>query len=205
MGRCSKKSNKMNLNKKTKKKNPIQIILSSLWWCAVVLLALLLVNILGAKMTGKVPSVFGYSIMNIVSGSMEDEIPKDSYILIKKVEPEKVKRGDVICFFSSDPQIYGFPNTHRVVEEPINNNGSIEFVTRGDANPINDRETAKGENLIGVYVKRLDALTAFSYALKGNMMIFVIIGLQICMFAMALYAIVALKGKNINNNRTDKN
>lgn len=194
----------MNSEKKTKKKSALGITLSALWWSAVVLLILLLVNILGAKMTGNVPRVFGYSIMNIVSGSMEDEIPKGSYILIKKVEPEKVKRGDVICFYSTDPQIYGLPNTHRVVEEPINNNGSIEFVTRGDANPINDKETAKGENLIGVYVKRLDTLTAFSNALKGNMMIFVIIGLQTCMFGMAVYAVTALR-KNKNSNDADGN
>ena len=198
----------MNSEKKTKKKSALGITLSTLWWSAVVLLVLLLVNILGAKMTGNVPRVFGYSIMNIVSGSMEDEIPKGSYILIKKVEPEKVKRGDVICFYSTDPQIYGLPNTHRVVEDPINNNGSIEFVTRGDANPINDKETAKGENLIGVYVKRLDTLTAFSNALKGNMMIFVIISLQICMFGMALFAVIAIKvNKNsdgICRNEEDK-
>ena len=193
----------MNSEKKTKKKSALGITLSALWWSAVVLLILLLVNILGAKMTGNVPRVFGYSIMNIVSGSMEDEIPRGSYILIKRVEPEKVKRGDVICFYSTDPQIYGLPNTHRVVEDPINNNGSIEFVTRGDANPINDKETAKGENLIGVYVKRLDTLTAFSNALKGNMMIFVIISLQISMFGMATYAVIAFKGSK-NSDKTSE-
>ena len=194
----------MNSENKPKKKSALGITLSALWWSAVTVLVLLLVNILGAKMTGNVPSVFGYSVMNIVSGSMEDEIPKGSYILIKKIAPEDVECGDVICFYSTDPQIYGLPNTHRVVEEPINNNGSIEFVTRGDANPINDKETAKGENLIGVYVKRLDALTAFSDALKGNMMIFVIIGLQICMFGMAVYAVTALR-KNKNSNDADGN
>ena len=186
-----------------KKKSALRITLQTLWWSIVALLVFLLVNILGAKMTGNVPTVFNYSIINIVSGSMEDEIPKGSYILIKKVEPEMVKRGDVICFYSTDPQIYGLPNTHRVVEDPIKNNGSIKFVTRGDANPANDKETAKGENLIGVYVKRLDTLTAFSNALKGNMMIFVIISLQIGMFGMATYAIIAFKG-NKDSDKTSE-
>ena len=66
------------------------------WWCVVVALAILLVNIFGAKIKGRVPSVFGYSVMNIISSSMEDEIPKDSYILIKKVAPEEVKIDDII-------------------------------------------------------------------------------------------------------------
>jgi signal peptidase len=172
----------------------------ALWWCVLVLLFVLLVNIFSSKITGKVPDVFGYSVMNIVSGSMEDEIPKDSYILIKKCSPEEVKKDDVICFYSSESQIYGIPNTHRVVEDPIiNSDGSIEFVTRGDACVANDEVTAKGGRLIGVYVRRLDALTSFSNALKQNTLIFVIIGLQISLVAMAVYTVVVLKNKKNTN------
>ena len=190
--------------KETKKKSVFSIILSSLWWCAVALLFLLLVSVFGAKISGKVPSVFGYSVMNIVSGSMEDEIPEGSYILIKKVSPEEVKRGDVICFYSSDPMIYGVPNTHRVVEEPIINDGNIEFVTKGDANVVKDGETAKGENLIGVYVKRLDGITAFSNALSGNLLIILFIGLQLCLIGMAAYSITVLKKtKNESENNSE--
>lgn len=173
-----------------------KLVAHALWWCVLILLFLLLINIFTAKITGKIPDVFGYSVMNIVSGSMEDEIPKDSYILIKKCGPETVKKDDVICFYSSDPQIYGIPNTHRVVEDPIiNSDGSIEFVTRGDACAANDSVTAKGDRLIGVYVKRLDTLTSFSNALKQNTLIFVIIGLQISLVGMAAYTIFVIKGK----------
>ena len=178
-----------------------KVISHALWWCVLALLFLLLVNIFTSKIRGEVPDVFGYSVMNIVSGSMEDEIPKDSYILIKKCGPETIKKDDVICFYSSDPDIYGIPNTHRVVEEPIvNSDGSIEFVTRGDANAVNDKENAKGDRLIGVYVRRLDALTSFSNALKQNTLIFVIIGLQISLVAMAGYTVFVLKNKRNTTN-----
>ena len=187
-------------NKKAAK--AIKCTASVIWWVILVLLFILLVNIFGAKLTGKVPSVFGYSVMNIVSGSMEDEIPKDSYILIKKVSPEEIKKDDIICFYSSDPKIYGMPNTHRVVKDPIVTENGIEFVTKGDANRVNDTETAKGERLIGVYVKRLDGLTAFTNALTGNTIIIVIICLQICIAAMAVYAFVVSK-KSKNNSETD--
>lgn len=186
--------------KETKKKNIFQIILSLLWWCAVALLFLLLVNVFGAKISGKVPSIFGYSIMNIVSGSMEDEIPKDSYILIKRTDAENVKKGDIICFYSSDPKIYGMPNTHRVVEDPIITEDGIEFVTRGDANGINDKVTAKGDRLIGVYVKTLDGLTAFTKLLHGKTMIIVIVCLQIAAFSMFGYGLYNAK-KNENKNK----
>ena len=193
----------MNSEKKTKKKSALGITLSALWWSAVVLLALLLVNILGAKMTGNVPSVFGYSIMNIVSGSMEDEIPKGSYILIKKIDPEDVKREDVICFYSTDPTIYGMPNTHRVVEDPIKTDSGYEFVTRGDANHQNDKVNAEGDRLIGIYVKNLDGLTSFSEFLSGNTIVFVIIGLQFAIVAVVAYNMIVLKRRGTEDSAVE--
>ena len=171
----------------------VKRVCAVLWWSMVILLILLLVKIIGAKLSGKVPAIFGYSVVNIISGSMEEEIPKGSYILIKEVDASEISSGDIICFYSSDPRIYGMPNTHRVVEEPIVTDSGIEFVTRGDANPGNDTHTAKGDRLIGVYVKRLDGLTSFSGFLSGNVMLFVIIGLQIGIVTMIVYSIVKEK------------
>ena len=148
-------------------------------------------------MQGKVPSVFGYSVLNIVSGSMEEEIPKNSYILVKQVPPSQVKVNDVICFYSTDPRIYGMPNTHRVVKEPILKDGKYEFVTQGDANPMEDTVTAKGDRLIGVYVKTLDGLTSFSASLQGNMMLFISIGIAVSIIGMMTYAVVI--GKSHGN------
>lgn len=189
----------MTANNKKKLVKTIRLTAVTAWWCVLALLVALLVNIFGAKLLGRVPSVFGYSIMNIISGSMEDEIPKGSYILIKKQDAEEVEIGDIICFYSSDPLIYGMPNTHRVVD--IIEGEQIEFVTRGDANLREDKVTAKGENLIGVYVKRLDGLTAFSDFLKGNLLICVMIVLQICTISMFSYAIVTAKK---NKSKGDK-
>ena len=132
-----------------------------LWWVALALLAVMMFSIIGAKMQGKVPHVFGYSVVNIVSGSMGETIPQGSYILVEKVEPEEIKKDDIICFYSTDPTISGLPNTHRVVKDPIVTEMGIEFVTKGDANVLEDKYNAKGENLIGRYVKNMDTLGAF--------------------------------------------
>lgn len=175
------------------KKKVIQLICKVLWWCALLSLFVLLVSIFSAKITGKVPKVLGYSVIHIVSGSMEDEIPEDSYILIKSIKPEKVKKNDVICFYSEDPAIYGMPNTHRVAEDPIQTSEGIEFVTKGDANPANDKIHAKAKNLIGIYVCPLNGISKLSVALEGNTSIIVILCLQICMISMALYAFFAVK------------
>jgi hypothetical protein len=89
-----------------------------------------------------------------------------------------------------------------VVEEPIVTDSGIEFVTRGDANPGNDVHTAKGDRLIGVYVKRLDGLTSFSSFLSGNLMLFVIIGLQMGIVVMIVYCVV--KEKHDQETASDK-
>ena len=193
-------------SKTTKIFRALKISFSVIWWCVLISLALLLVNIFGAKMSGKVPSVFGYSVINIISGSMEDEIPKGSYILIKKTDAENVRQGDIICFYSTDPSIYGMPNTHRVVEEPIIKDGKIEFVTKGDASPVNDTETAKGDRLIGVYVKSLDGLTAFVSGLTPQNLIIVIICLLIATCTIFVFTAVTEKNcaKTANQDQEKK-
>ena len=182
--------------KLTKTFKAIKIVASAVWWCVLAIVVALLVNVIGAKMSGKVPSVFGYSVLNIVSGSMEDEIPSGSYILIKKTDAGEIEKGDVICFYSTDPKIYGLPNTHRVVEEPIVTENGIEFVTKGDANPINDKQTAKGDRIVGVYVKRLDGLTAFSDSLgQGTLVIVIICLLFSTIFMIGCAAVISASNK----------
>lgn len=177
--------------KKSKAITVTKRVLSALWWVALVLLAMLLTSIFSAKMRGEVPKVFGYSIMNIVSGSMEEQIPQGSYILIKDTDPSDIKINDVICFYSDDPTIKGYPNTHRVVKEPtVNPDGSIEFVTKGDANPKADDYTAKGDRLIGRYVRTLDGFGSFVSWISGRGMLFVMIALFALSVGMMAYTAV---------------
>jgi len=127
------------------------------------------------KSTGKVPSFFGKSYVRIISPSMEPEIPTGSYILVKKIKPEDVKVGDVILFYSSDENIYMKPNTHRVVEINFDDDNKYSFVTKGDNNPINDSTSALGDNLIGVYVKKMPFLTKIGDALNNRVIFFLLV------------------------------
>ena len=134
--------------------------------------------------------------MNIVSGSMEDTIPEGSYILIKKVDATEIRKGDIICFYSDEPAIRGYPNTHTVVEEPIYGENGIEFVTKGDANPRKDDYTAKGDKLIGRYVVNLNALTDFSNMLEGKGIVIISTVLVVlCVAVMAASVFANLSSK----------
>ena len=179
------------------KKKPIlkhlNFAMQAAWWVMIVLLALLLVTIIGAKIKGKVPKVFGYSIIHIISNSMEPTIAENSYILIKEVDASDVKKRDIICFYSPDPAIYGRPNTHRVISDPLVTEGSVTFETQGDNCVAPDAIPVDGERLIGIYVKDLSLLSAFSKALDGGLSFVLLIIVQIGVITVAVITMVTAR------------
>lgn len=97
---------------------------------------------------GQVPQVLGYSVFRVMTGSMEPEIREDSLLVVKKIPPEDIAPGDVISFFSPDPMLEGAVNTHRVVRVE-KENGRIQFITKGDANVIEDTYPVDASALVG--------------------------------------------------------
>ena len=193
------------MNRTQKLLKIFKIIAGILWWSLTAIVVIVIFTIMSAKLKGEVPYFFGYSVMNIVSGSMEDTIPEGSYILVKKTDPEEIRKGDIICFYSDDPAIKGYPNTHTVVEDPIQGENGLEFVTKGDANPLKDTETAKGDKLIGRYVTNLNLLTSFSKALEGNGIIVIsIVLLGLCAAFMIATAFIKTSAKDSNDDSEEK-
>ena len=97
---------------------------------------------------GQVPQVLGYSVFRVMTGSMEPEIREDSLLVVKKTPPEDIAPGDVISFFSPDPMLEGAVNTHRVVRIE-KENGRTRFITKGDANVIEDTYPTDASALVG--------------------------------------------------------
>ena len=114
---------------------------------ALAALTALTVYIMVCNMRGKAAEVFGVSIMRVVTGSMEPSILEGDYIIVKKADPSALCEGDIICFYSRDSEIYGKPNTHRIVRRL--DDGS--FVTKGDANRTEDTASVLPEDIIGKY------------------------------------------------------
>lgn len=88
----------------------------------------------------RVPSVFGYSVLFVSSGSMSPSIDKGDIIIIKPAD--EYVCGDIITFF---PHGSSYSTTHRIVD--ITDGG--EFVTQGDANNVADREGVQKEQVVG--------------------------------------------------------
>lgn len=97
---------------------------------------------------GEVPRIFGFTFFRVVTGSMEPNIPVDALIVVRNVEPETLAEGDVISFFSRDPSLLGEVNTHRIVRIG-GEGGELTFLTKGDANNVEDRYVTQAEDVIG--------------------------------------------------------
>ena len=130
----------------------------------ILLLVVLVLYLLIARISGKVPSLFGYSVVRIVTPSMDPKIPVGSFVLIKKASPEEIAVGDIITFYTDDPDplIAGKTITHRVLAVSCED-GKYVFTTKGDnqaTNPVPDAYPARGEKLVGRYVCGMLPVTA---------------------------------------------
>ncbi len=97
---------------------------------------------------GEAPSIAGYTLFRITTGSMEPTYPVDTLILVKKTDPPRIQTGDVISFYSSDPALDGAVNTHRVTG--VRTDGTHwSYKTKGDANNVEDAYGTSETALIG--------------------------------------------------------
>lgn len=100
---------------------------------------------------GEVPSIGGYTVFRITTGSMKPSYDTDTLILVKKTDPSEIQAGDVISFYSSDPALDGAVNTHRVTK--IEQDGTEwKYTTKGDANNVPDQYGTDSGALIGKVV-----------------------------------------------------
>lgn len=91
----------------------------------------------------KVPSVFGYKALTILSNSMQPEFNAGDVILINnKLEP---KLKDVVTYKHPD----GILVTHRIVET-VKKNGEVFFKTKGDNNNVDDHILIPRRNILGI-------------------------------------------------------
>ena len=121
--------------------------------CAVVLIAVSIFVLLTVVMTpaGQVPEVMGFSILQVLTGSMEPTIPEGSMLLIRRTDPQTLEEGDIISFYSPDPSLDGALNTHRIVG--VDNSGEeLRFTTKGDANFLEDQQYVEAQRIAGKVV-----------------------------------------------------
>ena len=140
-----------------------------IWMIAGMILCLLMIPIVfinctlifrGYTNSEKVPGIGGIVPMIVLTDSMYPSIQSGDLILCHREDAEKVQVGDVIAFF--DPDGSGKTVvTHRVAEITKDENDSLAWVTKGDANNTKDPTVVPAKNLVGVYQRRFAILLLF--------------------------------------------
>lgn len=126
----------------------------------------------------KVPSVGGIFPMIVLTDSMAGTFDSGSLIICKTADPADVEAGDIICFY--DPTGSGTTTvTHRVARVETDEDGTLSFITKGDANNAEDTSPVPAENLVGVYQFHIDGLGSFAMFMQTTQGLILFIALPV--------------------------
>ena len=172
----------------------IKGIVNVLCWTLVVIIVLTVALSLITRINGETPSVFGYSIFRVSSGSMEPELMVGDIILDKAVEnPENLKVGDVITFKSND---YGdMLVTHKVIKAPYEENEKLMLQTKGIANDLADKPISV-DNVKGIMICKVDYLDTVYNIFLSPWGLLILIALIIIIFFDEIITIVKILTNN---------
>ncbi len=134
----------------------------------------------------EIPDVFGFTPFIVISGSMEPNISVDDMIIIKKVNIDEIKEGDIISYKSFEDNIIV---THRVTHVVEDNHGEKFFKTKGDNNTIPDVNVVEESQIQGKYICKIPLIgkiVKYVHNPKGMVLIILFI---ICIYV--IYAIIA--------------
>lgn len=137
-----------------KTKKGLEIIKSLVIGLLSVILVLNLYVIIQSKLNpNKVPSIFGYKPFIVLSNSMQDEFVVGDLIVVKSVNFESLKTGDVVAFRDDNNKV----TTHRIVNM-LEKGYATCFETKGDNNNTNDEGMVCEESVEGKYIFKIPLL-----------------------------------------------
>lgn len=180
--------------KKNKVFRIIKLIKNIICWTLIAVLVFTLVVFFMSRINGSTPSVFGYSIFRVSSGSMEPELMVGDIILDKTVDnPDDLKVGDVITFKSSD---YGdMLVTHKVIKAPYEENGKLMLQTKGIANEVEDKPICV-DNVKGIMICKVDYLDTVYNIFLSPWGLLILIALIVIIFFDEIITIVKILTNN---------
>lgn len=117
----------------------------------------------------EVPSFFGWKPFIVLSGSMETQISAGDIVVVKEIDTQNLKKGDIIAFKEDDVVI-----THRI-DEVEEKDGQVQYITKGDNN--------KAQDIGSVLPNQIEGVFKFKISRLGNLAMFVQtpLGMIVCL------------------------
>ncbi len=162
--------------KRVEKKSFIKSFMNIISNILLVALSLFIIYMLVFMFKGmkskETPTVLNHQIYVVQSNSMNPTFKTGSLLIVKLVETSEIKINDIITYRRPNDSI---ATTHRVVE--ILEDDELEFVTRGDANNVNDPMPVSANHVVGTVstaIPLLGYLIGFVRTKQGLLVVIII-------------------------------
>lgn len=157
----------------------------------------MVVLVLSSKASGGEPTILGYQMKTVLSGSMEPTFLTGSIITIKLANTHtNYEKGDVITFRDEEKLI-----THRIIEVK-KVNGQTLYKTKGDNNDAPDLGLVLSKNVVGKYtnvtIPFAGYLVNYATSKTGSALLLIIPGILLVLSA-ARSIIGAMKEVEMKN------
>ena len=183
-----------------KKKRGLFTTISDVLFSLAIIMILAVVLMSGSN--GGTPiTILGYSYFSVQSPSMQDEIPKGSFILVKHVDPQSLKVGDNITFMVDRTTSW----THKIndIYENYDHSRARAFQTRGVNNSGPDEDLVYEANVVGKVILAIPVLGAILMNLGQNVfLIFIIFGLCI-LFSFLIRGVFIKPGSGVRTQSSE--
>lgn len=142
-----------------------------------------------ADSKGEMPKI---NLYTIISPSMTPNINVYDVVVTVKEDTASLKKGDVITFYSDNPNLNGYTITHRIIEI-FKNGESYSFQTKGDYNSSPDPTVVPQEKVVGKVAFKIPQLghVQFFLASKGGWILAILIP-ALAIIAYDIYKIIKL-------------
>lgn len=126
------------------------------------------------KSPDKTPTFFGFKTFVVLSGSMEPELNIGDIIIVKEVDDNKLKVGDIVSYKNSQTV-----TTHRITEISKKADKTY-FKTKGDANNTEDDKLVEENIIEGKLVTSIPKIGNLTILLNNRSVIIVIAVMIFC-------------------------
>ncbi|NLZ51880.1 MAG: signal peptidase I [Thermoanaerobacteraceae bacterium] len=159
------------------RKSVIKTVLNILSNIIIAFLGLLIIYMLFFMFTNmngnEPPTILNHQLYIVQSNSMSPTFKTGSLLIIKHVDTHSIEVGDIITFRKKNDSV---STTHRVVEI-IDENNTRQFITRGDANNMNDPTPVDENHVLGkvtFFITLLGYVMGFIRTKQGTLLVIVI-------------------------------
>lgn len=150
-----------------KDRNIFAKIFDFLWFFVLILIILPIVIVScviiykGVRYPDKIPDFLGFKTFFIMDEFMDESVGYGDWIFTKNVNPNELKRGDIVAFRNRLNLI----TVHQIISIK-ESEGSREFTFQTLSNETDDTRYAKSENIEGILIRNIPKIGAYLFFLQ---------------------------------------